>query len=129
LFFLLNSPAAVAAQVRGRVAALGLASFIRLRRALSPTFPAGEMAFFIPWRVVAEESGAAHLDLLGPPGRAGVLYIHRIAGSTRCRLTIIIAGFRMRVPRRPALPDYRGAPKGPRPACGTYPNPLAYLTA
>jgi hypothetical protein len=41
---------------------------------LSPTFPAGEMVFFIPWRVVAEESGAAHfgfggaalLDLLGP---------------------------------------------------------------
>ena len=30
-----------------------------LRRALSPTFPAGEMVFFIPWRVVAEESGAA----------------------------------------------------------------------
>jgi hypothetical protein len=50
-----------------------------LRRALSPTFPAGEMVFFIPWRVVAEESGAAHLgfggamllDLLGPPGLAG----------------------------------------------------------
>jgi hypothetical protein len=45
-----------------------------LRRALSPTFPAGEMVFFIPWRVVAEEPGAAHfgfggamlLDLLGP---------------------------------------------------------------
>ena len=45
-----------------------------LRRALSPTFPAGEMVFFIPWRGVAEESGAAHygfsgamlLDLLGP---------------------------------------------------------------
>ena len=25
-----------------------------IRRALSPTFPAGEMVFFIPWRVVAE---------------------------------------------------------------------------
>jgi hypothetical protein len=45
-----------------------------LRGALSPTFPAREMVFFIPWRVVAEESGAAHygfggamlLDLLGP---------------------------------------------------------------
>jgi hypothetical protein len=24
------------------------------------------MVFFIPWRVVAEESGAAHLDLPGP---------------------------------------------------------------
>ena len=33
---------------------------------LSSTFPAGEMVFFIPWRVVAEDSGAAHLDLLGP---------------------------------------------------------------
>ena len=32
------------------------------RRALSPTFRAGELVFFIPWRVVAEESGAAHLD-------------------------------------------------------------------
>ena len=29
------------------------------------------MVFFIPWRVVAENSGAAHLDLLGPPGLAG----------------------------------------------------------
>jgi hypothetical protein len=26
------------------------------------------MVFFIPWRVVAEESGAAHFDLLGPRG-------------------------------------------------------------
>jgi len=26
------------------------------------------MVFFIPWRVVAEESGAAQYDLLGPPG-------------------------------------------------------------
>jgi len=49
-------------------------SALELRRALSPTFPAGEMVFFIPWRVVAEESGAAHfgfggamqLDLPGP---------------------------------------------------------------
>jgi hypothetical protein len=35
-------------------------------------FRAGEMVFFIPWRVVAEGSGAAHLDLLDrlePPGR------------------------------------------------------------
>ena len=32
-----------------------------LRRALSPTFPAGEMVFFIPWRVVAEESGGRSL--------------------------------------------------------------------
>jgi hypothetical protein len=47
---------------------------VGLRRALSPTFRAGAMVFFIPWRVVAEESGAAHfgfggamlLDLPGP---------------------------------------------------------------
>ena len=32
---------------------------------LSPTFPAGEMVFFIPWRVVAEESGAAHVGFGG----------------------------------------------------------------
>ena len=45
-----------------------------LRRALSPEFSAGGMVFFIPWRMVAEESGAAHfgfggamlLDLPGP---------------------------------------------------------------
>ena len=29
------------------------------------TFPAGGMVFFIPWRVVAEESGAAHFGLGG----------------------------------------------------------------
>ena len=35
----------------------------------SPTFPGGELVFFIPSRVVAEQSGAAHLDLPGgPPG-------------------------------------------------------------
>jgi hypothetical protein len=36
-----------------------------LRRALSPTFPAGELVFFIPLRVVAEEPGAAHFGLGG----------------------------------------------------------------
>jgi hypothetical protein len=36
-----------------------------LRRALSPTFRAGAMVFFIPWRVVAEESGAAHFGFGG----------------------------------------------------------------
>ena len=48
---------AAAVEVRGRrcqhpgsKAALTRA----LRRVLSPTFPAGELAFFIPWRVVAE---------------------------------------------------------------------------
>ena len=33
-----------------------------LHRALSPTFPAGAMVFFIPSRGGAEGSGAAHLD-------------------------------------------------------------------
>ncbi len=37
---------------------------------LSPTFRAGELVFFIPWRVVAEESGAAHFDPLGLAGGA-----------------------------------------------------------
>ena len=46
-----------------------------LQRALSPTFPTGELVFFIPWRVVAEESGAAHLDLRGPPDRSALLSI------------------------------------------------------
>jgi hypothetical protein len=36
-----------------------------LRRAFSPAFRAGAMAFFIPWRVVAEESGAAHFGFGG----------------------------------------------------------------
>ena len=30
-----------------------------LRRPFSPTFPAGDLTVFIPWRVVAAESGAA----------------------------------------------------------------------
>ena len=34
-------------------------------------FPAGELVFFIPLRVVAEESGAAHYDLPGLAGGAG----------------------------------------------------------
>ena len=66
--------AAAAVEVRGRRRRRpGSNAALRegLRRALSPTFRAGEMVFFIPWRLVAEESGAAHLDLLGPPGRAG----------------------------------------------------------
>ena len=39
-----------------------------LRRALSPTFPAGELVFFIPWRVVAENPArrVLLLDLPGP---------------------------------------------------------------
>ena len=45
-----------------------------LRRALSPTFPAGEMVFFIPWRVVAENPArrilASRRDA-ARPARAG----------------------------------------------------------
>jgi hypothetical protein len=41
---------------------------VSLRRVLSPTFPAGELAFFIPWRVVAAIPARRNLDLLGPPG-------------------------------------------------------------
>ena len=33
-----------------------IARIIRLRRALSPTFPAGEMVFFIPWRDRSERA-------------------------------------------------------------------------
>jgi hypothetical protein len=33
------------------------------------------MAFFIPWRVVAEESGAAHFDLLGAPAAPAPIFI------------------------------------------------------
>jgi hypothetical protein len=40
-----------------------------LRRALSPTFPAGELVFFIPWRVVAENP-ARRILLLDLPGPA-----------------------------------------------------------
>ena len=69
--------AAAAIEVRGRRRRPpGSNAALRgaLRRALSPTFRAGAMVFFIPWRVVAEESGAAHfgfggamlLDLPGP---------------------------------------------------------------
>jgi hypothetical protein len=47
------------------------------RRALSPEFSAGALAVFIPWRVGAEESGAA--NLLGPPGGAAA------AGRTMVR--------------------------------------------
>jgi hypothetical protein len=41
------------------------------------------MVFFIPWRVVAEESGAAHFDLLGPPGRCSGCWPHdgEVAGG------------------------------------------------
>jgi len=87
------------AQLPGRRLIAGLlraAAGGSLRRALSPTFPAGEMVFVIPWRVVAEESGAAHfgfggamlLDPLGPmvrppaaPSISSVLVIFRFGAT------------------------------------------------
>jgi hypothetical protein len=41
------------------------------------------MVFFIPWRVVAEDSGAAQLDLLGPPGWCSGCWPHEgdVAGG------------------------------------------------
>jgi hypothetical protein len=46
-----------------------MAHFSSLRRALSPTFPGGELVFFIPWRGVAENP-ARRILLLDPPGPA-----------------------------------------------------------
>jgi hypothetical protein len=57
---------------------------MELRRALSPDFSAGALAVFIPWRVGAEESGAAKLlDLRGPPGRCSGCWPHdgEVAGG------------------------------------------------
>ena len=59
-----------------------------LRRALSPDFSAGALAVFIPWRVGAEESGAAKLlDLRGPPGRCSGCWPHdgEVAGGADFR--------------------------------------------
>ena len=41
------------------------------------------MVFFIPWRVGAEDFGAAHLDLLGPPGWCSGCWPHdgEVAGG------------------------------------------------
>jgi hypothetical protein len=70
-----------------------------LRRALSPTFPAGGMVFFIRWRVVAEEPGAAHfgfsgamlLDLLGP--RSGCWpHDGEVAGGAVADSFLVISG-------------------------------------
>ena len=53
-----------------------------LRRPLSPSFPAGDLLVFIPWRVVAAESGAApSAARCFRPARAAdfVLVWHRLA--------------------------------------------------
>jgi hypothetical protein len=60
------------------------------------------MVLFIPWRVVAEESGAAHfgfggamlLDLLGPPGRCNGCWPHdgEVAGGAGADSFLVISG-------------------------------------
>jgi hypothetical protein len=53
------------------------------------------MLLFIPWRVVAEESGAAHLDLLGPPGWCSGCWPHdgEVAGGAVADSTLVIFRF------------------------------------
>ena len=76
LVFCLAAPSSYRVDRGRHLASSTFGGVVGLRRALSPAFAAGEMVFFIPWRV-AEESGAAHvgfggamlLDLLGAPGR------------------------------------------------------------
>jgi hypothetical protein len=41
------------------------------------------MVFFIPWRVVAEDFGAAHFDLLGLPGWCSGCWEARIRATGR----------------------------------------------
>jgi hypothetical protein len=52
------------------------------------------MVFFIPWRVVAEDSGAAQLDLLGPPGWCSGCWPHDgdVAGGADSFLVIFRFG-------------------------------------
>src|SRR5665811_1794354 len=67
-----------------------------VRRALSPDFSAGALAVFIPWRVGAEESGAAKLlDLRGPPGRCSGCWPHdgEVAGGAVADSTLAIFRF------------------------------------
>ena len=56
VIFRFGADDAAAVELRGRRRRPPACSLsdINRRRALSPTFPAGEMVFFIPWRVVAE---------------------------------------------------------------------------
>jgi hypothetical protein len=85
-----------------------------LRRAFSPAFRAGGMVLFIPWRVGAEESGAAKfgfggamlLDRLGPPGRCSGCWPHdgEVAGGAVADFVLVISGSR----RRPRRSQVRG---------------------
>ena len=79
-FFMIAGGAAAASELGGRLRQHQIRDSTpcaTLRRALSPDFSAGALVVFIPWRVGAEESGAANYgfggallrDLLGPPGR------------------------------------------------------------
>src|SRR5450759_4481848 len=80
---------------------------VALRRALSPDFSAGALALFIPWRVGAEESGAAKLlDLRGPPGRCSGCWPHdgEVAGGAVADFVLVISGSR----RRPRRSQVRG---------------------
>src|ERR1035437_4505864 len=66
-----------------------------IRRALSPDFSAGALAVFIPWRLGAEESGAAKLlDLRGPPGRCSGCWPHdgEVAGGAVADFVLVISG-------------------------------------
>jgi hypothetical protein len=50
------------------------------------------MVFFIPWRVVAEDSGAAHLDLLGSPGWCSGCWPHDGEGAGGADSFFVISG-------------------------------------
>jgi hypothetical protein len=54
------------------------------------------MVFFIPWRVVAEHSGAAPLDLLGPAWVVQRLLAARWCGAAAAGRTMVMS---------PAAPD------------------------
>src|SRR5450759_3440256 len=85
-----------------------------LRRAFSPAFRAGGLVLFIPWRVGAEEAGAAKygfggamlLDRLGPPGRCSGCWPHdgEVAGGAVAVFVLVISGSR----RRPRRSQVRG---------------------
>ena len=75
---------------------------------------------FIPWRVGAEESGAAKdgfggamlLDRLGPPGRCSGCWPHdgEVAGGAVADLVLLISGPRVNLNSRPLRARGRGWP-------------------
>ena len=86
---------------------------LALRRALSPDFSAGALVVFIPWRVGAEESGAAKLgfagamllDLLGPARRCSGCWPHdgAVAGGADFHFATMALGRSERTTMRPLL--------------------------